>query len=157
MQIQRAVIQCFYYHAFVQPSQVSEWPFTLDKCRAGGTGVARVATATPIFWGSFIAATTAATPIFWGYVCCGHPKVTDRVPALQIIMTFCSTLIPKNKNVLKIVVSLESRKYVSKNDSTSYSYTILHLKIYWFGNAYYNRFKVVFNSDFCLLLSKYIR
>ena len=50
--------------------------------RAGGTGVARVATATPIFWGSFIAATTAATPIFWGCVCCGHPKVLDRAPAL---------------------------------------------------------------------------
>ena len=57
----------------------------IDQFRAGGTGVARVATATPIFWGSFIAATTAATPIFWGCVCCGHPKVLDRAPALDCI------------------------------------------------------------------------
>ena len=61
--------------------------------------MARVAAATPIFLGSFIAATPAATPIFWGCVCCGHPKVLDRAPALDLILKCVNFTEKYNSNV----------------------------------------------------------
>ena len=70
---------------------MSHWlfqpPTSFANYRAGGTGVAGVAAATPIFWlfqGLNKKNFENQTEI-GGYVCCRHPKILDRAPAL------CST------------------------------------------------------------------